>query len=158
MKILLSILLIITSNFDLLEVDTLSVDTTSVIVEESLPLIIDEMENAVVHQDSLITQLMLDKRLGKQRGQTEADGFRVQVYASNEPQVAKNEAQRLYQEMKPQVDVEVYILSEPPFWKVRLGNFLSRDEANAYKQVLTDMFPALRGSTYVVPDKVTIVQ
>lgn len=158
MKILLSILLIITSNLDLLEVDTLSMDTTSVVVEEYLPLIIDEMDNAVVHQDSSITQLMLDKRLGIQRGQTEADGFRVQVYASNAPQVAKNEAQRLYQEIKPRVDAEVYLLSEPPFWKVRLGNFLSRDEANAYKQVLIDMFPALQGSTYVVPDKVTIVQ
>jgi hypothetical protein len=52
----------------------------------------------------------------------------------------------------------VYTLSEPPFWKVRIGNFETREEANHYKTVLLQLFPELVGSTYVVPDKIILLQ
>ena len=116
------------------------------------------MPNVAVHQDSAITNLMIDKTLGFQRGVQEVDGFRVQVYASNLPQVAKNEALLLQQELAPRVDVEIYVISEPPFWKVRLGNFKTREEATEYKEMLNMLFPDLRGGTYVVQDKVIIKQ
>ena len=120
-------------------------------------LLIDAMEHVVVHQDTLINELMLDKRLGRQRGQQELSGFRVQVYSSNQQQVAKNEAISLQQELKTKLDHPVYVVSEPPFWKVRIGDFLKREDANEYKEELLIQFPDLYGSTYVVPDKVTIL-
>ncbi len=121
-------------------------------------LITDAMENVVVHQDSLITRLMEDKRVGRQRGQYEEDGFRLQVYASNVQQTAKNEALLLQQRLEPLIDVPVYAQSEPPFWKVRLGNFRTREEANRYKEIFLQDFPDLQGSTYVVPDKIVLIQ
>ena len=120
-------------------------------------LLTDAMEHVVVHQDTLINELMLDKRLGRQRGQQELSGFRVQVYSSNQQQVAKNEAISLQQELKTKLDHPVYVVSEPPFWKVRIGDFLKREDANEYKEELLIQFPDLYGSTYVVPDKVTIL-
>ena len=51
-------------------------------------LLKDMMNNAIIHQDSMIDRLMLDKRLGRQRGLQELNGFRVQVYSSNQQQVA----------------------------------------------------------------------
>lgn len=128
---------------------------------DSLPdvtLITEVMQHAVIHQDTAITQLMRDKRLGIRRGQQEADGFRLQVYASNAQQTAKNEALLLQQRLEETVDIPVYTLSEPPFWKVRLGNFRTRDEANAYKEIFLQSFPDLQGSTYVVPDKIIVLQ
>lgn len=140
----------------LLAVDTLRVDST-VSHKSSVRLIIDDMPNAVVHQDSSITRLMLEKYYGTQREAIRKVGFRVQVYSSNDPQSAKNEAFLLQQELIPSVNVEVYVLSEPPFWKVRLGDFKTRDEAKKYKEVINELFPELYGSTYVVTDTVKIM-
>ena len=120
-------------------------------------LLKDIMENALIHQDSMIDRLMIDKRLGRQRGQQELNGFRVQVYSSNQQQVAKNEAISLQQDLKDKLDYPIYIISEPPFWKVRIGNFLTREEANTYKKQLLVQYPNLYGSTYIVPDKITIL-
>ena len=64
----------------------------------------------------------------------------------------------LQQRIEPLLDVPVYAISEPPFWKVRIGNFKTREEANTYKDILLNMFPDMVGSTYVVPDKITITQ
>lgn len=135
------------------------------IASDSLPkrdtldivLLTDVMENVIVHQDSLIDELMRDKRLGRQRGQQEINGFRVQVYSSNLQQVAKNEALALQQELKNKLDYPVYVVSEPPFWKVRIGDFLKREDANAYKETMLLQFPDLYGSTYIVPDKVIVL-
>ena len=139
---------------DTMPVDTLQVDTLQ---EDTLhTFILDAMPNVVVHQDSAITLLLEDKSYNRQRGQRQVSGFRVQVYASNTPQVAKNEALDLYETLSYQVSMAVYVISEPPFWKVRLGDFLTREEAIDYKNQLNILFPHLQGSTYVVPDQVTV--
>ena len=132
--------------------DSLLADTLNVV------LIIDEMVNAIVHQDSALTSLMIDKHLGRIRGEQLIDGFRVQIYASNAQQMAKNEALMLQQRIVSQLEVPVYTMSEPPFWRLRLGNFKTREEANQYKNIFLNLFPDMVGSTYVVPDKVVIIQ
>ena len=134
---------------DSLHIDTLQSDTLHT-------FILDAMPNAIVHQDSAITLLLEDKSYNRQRGQHQVSGFRVQVYASNTPQVAKNEALDLHEALSSQVSMAVYVISEPPFWKVRLGDFLTREEAIDYKNQLNVLFPHLQGSTYVVPDQVTV--
>ena len=135
-------------------------DNDTTLMEDSVHvvLITENMPNAVVHQDSTIIRLMTDKRLGRVRGEQIVDGFRVQVYASNRQQEAKNEALLLHQNISTLLDIPVYAISEPPFWKVRIGNFKTREEANAYKDILLNMFPDMVGSTYVVPDKIILVQ
>lgn len=149
---------IITAQDVVLPVDTVLDNDTALINSVHVVLITEDMSNAIVHQDSAIIRLMTDKRLGRVRGEQIVDGFRVQVYASNRQQVAKNEALMLQQRIEPLLEVPVYALSEPPFWKVRIGNFLTREDANAYKDVLLNMFPDMVGSTYVVPDKIILVQ
>lgn len=137
-------------------VDTNTIDSTIINDTIEVVLIVDEMENAIIHQDSLVRQLMIDKYLGIQRGQIQVDGFRVQVYSSNQQQIAKNEALMLQQNLENQIDNPIYAISEPPFWKVRIGNFQTREEATEYRNEIISLFPELQGSTYVVPDKVII--
>lgn len=127
-------------------------------IETTVKLIIDDMARVTVHQDSAITQLMLDKRLGYVRGEQIKEGFRVQIYASNRQQLAKKEASELQLRIEASIDVPVYTISEPPFWKVRIGNFETRDSANEYKNTFLQLFPELTGSTYVVPDKIIIIR
>ena len=141
------------------EMDSLLVvDTTDTIQLIDAPLIVDQMPHVRIHQDSIITQMMHDKRVGYVRGEQKKDGFRVQIYASNRQQEAKREATELQQSIESQIEMPVYTLSEPPFWKVRIGNFETREEANHYKTVLLQLFPELVGSTYVVPDKIILLQ
>lgn len=131
----------------------------SVVVEDTLQavLLTDVMENAIVYQDSMVRQLMIDKQLGIQRGKVEVDGFRVQVYSSNQQKTAKNEALLLQQKLEKSVNTTIYTISEPPFWKVRLGDFQTREEAVVYKNELIVQFPELQSSAYIVPDKIIIV-
>ena len=149
-----------TLSLDTMLLDSLYTDTLQVVdslQQDTLhTFILDDMPNAIVHQDSAITLLLEDKSYNRQRGQHQVSGFRVQVYASNTPQVAKNEALDLYETISSQVNMPVYVISEPPFWKVRLGDFLTREEAVEYKNQLNVLFPHLQGSTYVVPDQVTV--
>ena len=145
----LDTLLLDSLHIDTLQSDTLQSDTLHT-------FILDDMPNVLVHQDSAITLLLEDKSYNRQRGQHQVSGFRVQVYASNTPQVAKNEALDLYETISSQVNMPVYVISEPPFWKVRLGDFLTREEAIEYKNQLNVLFPHLQGSTYVVPDQVIV--
>ena len=145
----LDTILVDSFHIDTLQSDTLQSDTLHT-------FILDAMPNAIVHQDSAITLLLEDKSYNRQRGQHQVSGFRVQVYASNTPQVAKNEALDLYETISSQVNMPVYVISEPPFWKVRLGDFLTREEAVEYKTQLNVLFPNLQGSTYVVPDQVIV--
>ena len=145
----LDTILVDSLHIDTLQSDTLQSDTLHT-------FILDAMPNVLVHQDSAITLLLEDKSYNRQRGQRQVSGFRVQVYASNTPQVAKNEALDLHETLSSQVSMAVYVISEPPFWKVRLGDFLTREEAIEYKNQLNVLFPHLQGSTYVVPDQVTV--
>ena len=149
-----------TLSLDTMLLDSLYTDTLQVVdslQQDTLhTFILDDMPNVLVHQDSAITLLLEDKSYNRQRGQHQVSGFRVQVYASNTPQVAKNEALDLYETISSQVNMPVYVISEPPFWKVRLGDFLTREEAVEYKNQLNVLFPHLQGSTYVVPDQVIV--
>lgn len=137
---------------DSLASDSIENDSIEVVL-----LLTDLMENVIVHQDSATHRLLLDKYLGIERGQQEIDGFRVQVYSSNMQQRAKNESILLHQELTKKLSQAIYVVSEPPFWKVRVGNFRTRDEANLYKETLLDLFPELQSSTYVVPDKIIVL-
>lgn len=138
---------------DSLEIESIVADS---VIELSHPFILDAMPNAKVYQDSAIRLLLEDKSYNRKRGEYQVNGFRVQVYSSNEPQVAKNEALELSELLSSQLHIGVYVNSEPPFWKVRLGDFLTREEANEFKLQVIKLFPELQGSTYIVPDLVTV--
>lgn len=115
--------------------------------------ILSDMPNVHVIQDSAITRLMHDKREGIVHGQIETTGWRVQVYSSNNQRVSKSEAESLAEQLNNQLDDPVYVVSQPPFWKVRVGNFLTKEEAMTALNELLIMFPNYRGVAYVVKDE-----
>lgn len=148
-----------------IEADTLSasqvpgtaVVDTSLIESDSLqkPYILDDMPLVRVQQDTLIEALLKEKIYGKAE-QIEIDGFRVQIFSSNRQQTAKEEALTLEKKMTESVSVAVYVAYIAPFWKVRLGNFRTYEEANAFKTQLITQYPELQGDTYIVRDKIKV--
>ena len=148
-----------------IEADTLSasqvpgtaVVDTSLIESDSLqkPYILDDMPLVRVQQDTLIEALLKEKIYGKSE-QIEIDGFRVQIFSSNRQQTAKEEALVLEKKMTEALSTAVYVAYIAPFWKVRLGNFRTYEEANAFKVQLITQFPELQGDTYIVRDKIKV--
>ena len=121
------------------------------------PDILQSMPGVEVVQDSSVsvlfrTAVAADLKL------VEIDGYRVQIYSSNQQQTAKGEALKLENKLKDQIDQPLFVQYVPPFWKVRVGNFRTVDEAKEYKKEFTELFPELMGDTYVVRDKIQVFQ
>lgn len=116
------------------------------------PQIFNDMPNVQVVQDSAVTRLMQEKIAGVGADGREGTGWRVQVYSSNTPVQSKTDALAMEARLKDAISQPVYIVSTPPFIKVRVGDFRTQEEAQAFKKELIELFPELVGDTYIVRD------
>ena len=121
------------------------------------PNLLDSMPGVEVLQDSAVGILLQAAMQGKME-LVEIDDYRVQIYSSNQQQAAKSEALDLESKIKDKIDQTVYVLYMPPFWKVRLGDFRTYEEAKVYKKIFVDQFPEVMGDTYIVRDKIQVLQ
>jgi len=119
--------------------------------------VFDSIPGVQVLQDSTVSVLMEEAMYGKKELVT-IDGFRVQIYSANNQQKSKAEALDLEMQLKDRISQTVYVQYQPPFWKVRLGDFRTYDEAIEYKKIFVQQFPHLRGDTYIVRDKIQVKQ
>ena len=132
-------------------------DDSIMVISIPRPNLLEEMAGVEVIQDSAVAQL-LDGAMNGAREWVEIDGYRVQVYSSNQQQSAKAEALDLEEKLKQKVNQTIYVQYLPPFWKVRIGDFRTYDEAKEYKKEFVQIFPDLIGDTYIVRDKIKVLQ
>lgn len=117
----------------------------------------DMQDNVTLNQDAAISSLLQDKIDGTEGTMVEITGYRVQIYSSNSQQTAKAEALKLEKKVLDEnLEVEVHVLYTPPFWKVRLGDFRTKEEAEILKEEIIRRMPELQGDTYVVRDQITV--
>ena len=83
-------------------------------------------------------------------------GYRVQIYSSNHPTRGKTGALELEQRVKQTISVQVYVIYATPSWKVRLGDFLTAEQAAEFRDTFKALFPDLADYTYIVRDQVKI--
>ena len=119
--------------------------------------VLDVFPGVQVVQDSAMT-VLLDEAMNGKHEMVEIDGYRVQIYSSNRQQTAKGEALDLEEKLKNTIEQPVYVQYLPPFWKVRLGDFRTYEEAREYKQQFVQAYPDLMGDTYIVRDKILVIQ
>lgn len=119
--------------------------------------ILEQMPGVEVIQDSTI-MLMLHGTIYGHGELVEIDGYRLQVYSSNQQQTAKDEALNLDEELKDKISHSIYTTYMPPFWKVRIGDFRTYEEARDYKKEFVLLYPDLIGETYIVRDKIKVLQ
>ena len=113
------------------------------------------MPNVEVYQDTAINNLISNLIISNPYlGSSTEKGFRVQVYSSNQQQGAKEEAQALRDELLSTLRLSVYLTYNSPMWKVRVGDFTTRSEAEEWRDVIKKQFPKLQGNIYVVPDDI----
>ena len=130
-----------------------------------LPLF-EEMEPEVeVHQSESVNQLLLSRTMGVERKyEAVKNGFRIQIYSSNDQRVAARESSDIAEKVRNlNLGLDVYRTYNAPFWRVRVGNFRTQDEANEVmdelKDVLQKQLPELleTGGIYTVHDEEVVL-
>lgn len=139
--------------------DTIYVVEEDTVQIEEIPRmnLLEELPGVQIVQDSVMA-VLLDEAINGKHEIVEIDGYRVQVYSSNQQQTAKTEALELEAKLKEKVNQTIYVQYLPPFWKVRLGDFRTYDEAREYKKLFVQLFPSKMGETYIVRDKIQVIQ
>ncbi len=117
----------------------------------------DTLNEGIIHiyQDSRIEKLFLDRiELGKTGVMS---GYRVQVFSSNIQRTAKNEAFGIESSIREKFpETSVYVSYTSPFWKVRVGDLRTTEEAQALREELAHAFPDMRKEMYVVKDEILV--
>lgn len=127
------------------------------IVSPLRPNLVDSMPGVELIQDSTVGVLLQAAMRGSME-LVEIDGYRVQIYSSNQQQTAKAEALDLEDKLRDKLNQTIYVQYLPPFWKVRLGDFRTYTEAKEYKKEFVQMYPEMQGDTYIVRDKIQVLQ
>lgn len=94
---------------------------------------------------------------GSQVAQATRSGYRVQVFDDNNPRTARAEAEnRRSQVMSSYHDMSVYVTFDSPYWRVKVGDFRTRAEAEATMADLKHAFPTMAAYMRIVRDKIVI--
>jgi hypothetical protein len=79
-------------------------------------------------------------------GRVNLPGFRLQVLTSTDRSQIYSAKAKLYQQFPGNA---IYVIAQAPFFKLRFGNFTTKEEAEKYKKMLSPLFPA---GVYIVND------
>lgn len=105
-------------------------------------------KNIVIIQDSLIKSLMVQNTTHNEQKKTIA-GYRVQIISStNRKEVLELKIQ--FEQLHP--DTKAYFLYQQPYFKLRVGDFQTRINANQFLQVVLKDFDA----AFIVPDDISV--
>ncbi len=117
----------------------------------------------IVNQSSAIRNMIGARMHGANVEKTDNEtylkiqGFRTQVFSGNNQRKSKDEAFRKEKEIKEMFpDVPTYVTYNAPFWKLRVGDFRSHEEAYHMMRLLMDAFPSYGKEMYIVKEEIKI--
>jgi hypothetical protein len=96
-------------------------------------------------------QSLINKRTSALTSNGKVKGFRIQITSTNSRDQAFN-VKALVLSKFP--DQKVYTTYQAPLFKVRVGDFIKREEAEKYRKLMLSIFPT---GLYVVEDVVEAV-
>jgi len=113
----------------------------------------DSTSSIVIHKDPRIDLLV--KKQAQINEETTRDarrsmpGFRIQVINTSDRTAAINAKTKVYQ-LYP--ELKAYLLYQSPYFRLRVGNFRDKEEADDYLKALSKQF----GNVYLVRDVVEV--
>lgn len=82
-------------------------------------------------------------------------GYRVQVFDDNNVNTAKHDAQSRSMQLQSRFpEWRTYIQFNSPYWRVKVGDFKTRSEAEAAMSSIRSAFPAMGSQLRVVRDRI----
>jgi hypothetical protein len=113
-----------------------------------------DTSSIIVHKDPRI-DLLVKKQVEINEVTTRnarrfVPGFRILVVNTNDRNKALSAKSKLYQQFP---DLNVYLMYQAPFYKLKAGNFKERKEADDYLPSIQRLFPS---GVYVVRDTIEV--
>lgn len=133
-------------------------DSTTTIIQ-SLEKEVENKGKVIIHQDERIAAL-IDKQKpasGNNQNFTVGKGYRIQIYSGNDQNHSKKEAferDAIFKRDFP--ELETFITFKSPFWRMRVGNFSSYEEAFKEMRRIKEAYPQYGKETYIVKDDIKI--
>lgn len=122
----------------------------------SAPLLHADNGTIRINEDPQLTNIVYANKNTPIKNMDEAvsvNGYRVQIYSSNNAKKAKEEAfelQKTLQKMYPEMLTHVSYAA--PFWKVRIGDFASYFSALTFSRRLQEEMPRYATEIFVIKD------
>ncbi len=84
-------------------------------------------------------------------------GYRVQIYSDNNQRTARAEAERRASAIRSHFpEYQAYVVFQSPYWRVRVGDFRSRSQAEDAVQQMRQVLPAYGKEMRVVKDRINV--
>jgi hypothetical protein len=113
------------------------------------PCSIYAQTQTVIIQHNIKVDSLVEKNIEHNKSLNGIQGYRVQVFFGSERKAAIDAKTKFLQLMPLE---EVYLIYQQPYFKVRVGDFRTKIEAEAmYRKLLTDFDKA-----FIVPDKINL--
>ena len=85
-------------------------------------------------------------------------GYRIQVFSGNNQRESKDEADSKQQQIRNLYgDVSTYVTFTAPFWRLRVGDYTTYEEAYSMMHKLTESFPAFKKEIQITREDVRIL-
>lgn len=139
-------------------------------VDESVQTIFDNLQmsepgkgEVIINQPQALRNMIGVRLHGENVEKTDStaflkiQGFRAQVFSGNEQRKSKDEAfekEKKIKELFP--GVPTYVSYTAPFWKLRVGDFRSHEEAYHMQRQLMTAFPSFGKEMNIVKEEVKI--
>lgn len=129
------------------------VDTTGIIG------MIDANPKLTVSQPAKLAERLLPERTA-QTGAAESasvatGGYRVQVYSGNNPRTARAEAHGRSANISAEFpEWTTYVNFDAPYWRLKVGDFRSYEEARSALSLLKKHFPSYAREMRIVRDRI----
>ena len=113
-----------------------------------------------IHQSPLIDSMMVSQLqhasthlvMDQEESYIMGAGYRIQIFSDNNQRAAKAEAEAKQLEiLEVFPDMATYVYFQSPFWKLRVGNYRTSEEAHAALRMLKNAFPKWK-EMYIIND------
>lgn len=158
--------------FNLIAVDSQNQSSEGNNGHSSVETIVDKINrnepgkgNVKVIQDITITErigrpgknVVLNKKTSVKV--VEMSGWRIQIFSGNNQRVSKNEAFMKEADIKSVFpDMSTYVTYSAPFWRLKVGDYQTFQEARTILLELRKSFPSYGREMSVVKDRIKVIQ
>ena len=114
----------------------------------------DSTSSIVIHKDPRVDLLVKKQaqinEVTTREARRSVAGYRIQVINTSDRNAAISAKTKIYQ-LYP--ELKAYLLYQAPYFRLRVGNFIDREEAEDYRKSLSREFP---NSVFLVRDTVEV--
>lgn len=111
----------------------------------------------IIIQDEEVARLLEYVEPQKERKKDERIGYRVQVFSDNNARTARNEARSKQRAVGTRfAQYRTYVTYSTPYWRVKVGDFRTQEEANSAATAIRRAFPGFANEVRVVRDRINI--